>query len=116
MLEGLPKPLTQGPILLEPTLEAIPKVSLSMEHGRKLVIPSTKAKTKKIVQNIQKQSNKEVSLTTTPFGDEILKMGEIVAREIWDVVRNNADDALHMGSPPLSIDGFMGRKSSYALH
>ena len=49
-------------------------------------------------------------MTTADFGDEIPKVEEILARKMWDAVKQKTnEEALSSQTPPLSIVDFTSR-------
>ena len=67
--------------------------------------PSIDLEPRPSVQFITNERRHE-SLTNTHFGDDIPKVEELMAQEMWDVVRQNVDDTLSAGSPPFSLVDF----------
>ena len=49
-------------------------------------------------------------MTTVDFGDEIPEVEEIIAREMWDAIKQKLhEEALSSQTPPFSIVDFTGR-------
>ena len=111
MLEGMPQPVLRGPIPFQPSLGTIPEVPSSVERESKqvatLVVVETQIQEE---ENVVQELNEEQPVTTADFGDEIPEVEEIIAREMWDAVKQKMDDeALSSHTPPFSIVDFTGR-------
>ena len=111
MLEGMPQPILRGPIPFQPSLGMIPEVPSSVERESKqaatLVVVETQIQEE---ENVVQDLNDERPLTTAHFGDEIPEVEEMIAREMWDAIKQKMDDeALSYHTPPFSLVDFTGQ-------
>ena len=111
MLEGMPPPILQGPIPFQSSLGTIPEVPSSVERESKQAATSVVAETQiQEEENVVQEHNEEQQVTTADFGDEIPEVEEIIAREMWDAVKQKIhEEALSSQTPPFSIVDFTGR-------
>lgn len=86
-MEVRPKSLTREPTFLKPSLEIIPQVNSSTERRSEPIFPSIVAKSQhEGGEALDHAHIEKLPLTTINFGDEIPKLEETIAREMWDVV------------------------------
>ena len=111
MLEGMPQPILQGPIPFQPSLGTIPNYPKVLREKSKqattLVVVETQIQEE---ENVVQEFNEEQRVTTVDSGDEIPEVEEIIAREMWDAVKQKIhEEALSSQTPPFSIVDFTGR-------
>ena len=84
--EGPPLAITRGHVSLKPTLETIPEASSSMEKGSEpITLPP-------FDEDPLPELEPAKPFMTADFGDEIPKVEEAMAREMWEVVKKHAEE------------------------
>ena len=64
-------------------------------------------------ENVIQYFHEERPLTTTHFGDEIPEVEEVIAREMWDVVKQKMDDEALSFSYPTFLCSRLHRLTTY---
>lgn len=97
LLECPPKPIERGPRPFKATLEPISEVSLGMENEGEGLAPADLVSRDKLTKNAD-------------LGDTVPEIEEAIAREMWEAVRQKAEDASSSKTPPFSIVDFSGKE------
>ena len=104
LLEGPPKPIERGPRPFKTTLEPISEVSSSIEQEREALVPTL---------DTERQADlisKDKLIKNADSGDTVPEIEEAIAREMWEAVRQKAEDASSSKTPPFSIVDFSGKE------
>ena len=104
-MEGPPKPIERGPRPFKTTLEPISEVfSTSIEQECEALVPTL---------DTERQADlisKDKLIKNADSGDMVPEIEEVIAREMWEAVRQKAEDASSSKTPPFSIVDFSGKE------